>query len=479
MARLANQANLGYVPLPDDAARMIATYLSTGDQPVRIFDPCAGEGRAIGILAASLGLPTTQVYANELNDQRAEQCAEHAGHVTMCDTLKDLQATRGAFQFAYLNPPFDQDSVQEGGGRLEPKFFHRCIEDGHWVQPGGVVVIVTPQNVLRSDAAIKHLARCYDQLHLVALPAAMRQYREAVVFGIVRDQWRRGRDLRHEAAHLTLLLSEALAELTPQATPRYQLPAPLPVRKCVWRNGARGTPEQAQRDVVLHGGAWAGRAYHAQRQAMHRHALRPLFPLHPAQAALRIANGEINGREVELFGKTQLLKGSTREEAVTWQQQRPTGTARVTETHVIKRQVPQVMTVDADGALRMFLGDQGMAALMRHERTADALLEAVEEAAPPRYALDMADAVAHVLTAIVPVSGRALPGYAPGLLPMQQHCAAALYQALTTSDSSLENVIPDAAVLGAEMGAGKSAMSIAVAELFAQLSDRPRKRRRR
>lgn len=32
MARLANQANLGYVPLPEAAAAMIATYLTLPDQ---------------------------------------------------------------------------------------------------------------------------------------------------------------------------------------------------------------------------------------------------------------------------------------------------------------------------------------------------------------------------------------------------------------------------------------------------------------
>ncbi len=46
MARLGNQANLGYVPLPETAAAMIATYIQLPDQPpqqVRIFDPLRGR----------------------------------------------------------------------------------------------------------------------------------------------------------------------------------------------------------------------------------------------------------------------------------------------------------------------------------------------------------------------------------------------------------------------------------------------------
>ena len=90
MSRLTNQAHLGYVPLPDEAAAIIATYITANNHPVRIFDPCAGEGRAIGILADALGVEQDQVYANELNDHRVKACTAHAGHVVACDTLKDL-----------------------------------------------------------------------------------------------------------------------------------------------------------------------------------------------------------------------------------------------------------------------------------------------------------------------------------------------------------------------------------------------------
>ena len=59
MARLANQANLGYVPLPEAAATLIATYIQLPDQlpeQIRICDPCTGEGRALELICDTLGI---------------------------------------------------------------------------------------------------------------------------------------------------------------------------------------------------------------------------------------------------------------------------------------------------------------------------------------------------------------------------------------------------------------------------------------
>ena len=476
MARLANTANLGYVPLPDAAAAVIHQFIARPTHPVRIFDPCAGEGRAIGTIAQGLAVPPSAVYANELHDERARACEAYAAHVACCDTLKSLQATRNFAQLAYLNPPFEQDGREEGGGRLEPKFFHRCIEDGHWLQAGGVVVMVTPQDVLRRRACLSHLARCYDQVTIYALPDAIRHFREAVVFGVLREQFRTGSEQHTEAARLLTILDEALPVLTPPAAPHYTLPLPLPLRKRItWRDGSHGTPALAQEEVVATCGAWRSKDYQAARAGMRREQLAPLFPLHKTQAALRIAAGAINGTSVEIGGVPQIVKGSTIEEQVTWTEERDTDSSHIQETHKVVRRVPHVVTVDGQGTIRQFIGDQGMAALMANDGTATALLKAVEDAAPPRYRLDMEPAVAAVLTTIISASGRALPGYPPGLLPMQQHVAAGVFRALTTPDPGWNGQTPRAVTVAAEMGVGKTSIAIAIAELFRR---QPRRTRR-
>lgn len=212
-------------------------------------------------------------------------------------------------------------------------------------------------------------------------------------------------------------------------------------------------------DVVQgDGGAFTAKRYRARRDSMTRPCVRPLAPLHPAQAAIRIANGEINGRRVVIAGREHLIKGSTYEETATWQEQKNTDNARITETHAVTRKVPMVVTVgvedDDAGTVRLYKGDRGLATLMGNEGTAENLLTAVTESAPPKYRLDMDADTARWLAELQRADGRALPGQAPGLLPMQRHIVAAIIRSLTTYDEAWGGV-PRTAFLAADMGTGK------------------------
>lgn len=463
--RLSAQANLGYVPLVDEAARaqygmtcaeMIATYIEA-PRGARLVDPCAGEGRAIADMAVRLGVHRKAVYLNELHDGRAAACKAVSDNVLSCDTLKSLQASTGMFTLAYLNPPFGNDGAEEGGGRLEPKFFRRVVEEGRWVAVGGAVVIVTPQDILQRQESLNFLARCLDVLHLAVLPEPIRAYREVIVFTVVRDKFRILGEQKAEAARLADWLAGDLPELAPQERPLITLPEPPALsKKMRWRDASLGTPEMAQQDVVKGGGAWASRSYTRASANLKRTTLQPLFPLHKAQAALRIAAGAINGMTVEIAGVPQQVKGSTLEEQVMWVEEKDSDKAHVVSQHTITRRVPHVVTIDGQGAIRRYVGDKGMARLMEHEGTAEALLDAVEETAPPRYQLDMPELWDAILSGIVPVSGRALRGYKPGPLPMQKHTAAAAVTAITTPDQGWGGATPRGVIIAAEMGCGKA-----------------------
>ncbi len=100
MARLAAQAELGFVPTPTAVEDVLLSYVAAPDDFAgRIVDPCAGKGVMIAAWARRFGLSTTQVYLNELHDGRAEECAASSAHVLACDALKSLQATSGFAQF--------------------------------------------------------------------------------------------------------------------------------------------------------------------------------------------------------------------------------------------------------------------------------------------------------------------------------------------------------------------------------------------
>lgn len=471
MARLANQANLGYVPLPEAAAAMIATYIKLPDQApqqVRVFDPCVGEGRALEIICDGLCIPKAQRYGCELHDARAVAARERIGHVVACDALKALQGSPEGFLIGYANPPFDNDGAEEGGGRLEVKFLQRIVEAGGWVQRGGLMIIVTPQDILARPAFVSHLAKVYDDLRAYALPEDIRHFREAVVFGIVRPRWRLGDERRAQERRVQALLDGDLPILSYQLNPIYELPAPIERKKPVtWKDATLGTTAMAQREVTTHGGAWAGKSYQAATAGMRRARLNPRFPLHPGQRVFRIAAGEINGRTISIGGVPHVIKGSTIDEVIEWTEERNTDTSHISETRKVVRKVPVIVAIaqDGSGTIRQFAGSEGIAKLLADPDVSRALSDAVTEAAPPTYQLDMEAWLARMLAGITPK--KALPGYKPGVLPMQQHVIAAAVHALTSDDPAWGRT-PSSVVVAAEMGCGKTVMGMLIAHAMAQ-----------
>lgn len=476
MARLSSTANFGFVAIPDAVPHILAQFFHRPDHPIRIMDICAGEGVAIGIMAEHWGVPPEDMYLNELHTQRAKRCAVLSPNTLSCDALKGMRGTRHMCQLAYTNPPFDNDAVVEGGGRLEVKFCKRILEDFHLIQPGGWHIIVAPLDIFLRREFINHLARCYDiefveagpaaradqpapeqELHraIWVLPAEIRRYREAIVIGQVREHHRVGSDHLKEAHRIQRILERDLPVLSAPQRPWYSFPAPAPLPKLIWRDATPGTPEDAAKDVAASGGAWTSAAYRADRAGMHREQLRPLFPLSPPQAMLRIAAGAINGTEIPIGGVPQTIKGSTIEEAVTWDDEKQNERSHVTTHHRVVRRVPHVVTVDRQGRIRRFIGDHGMRALTGMTGVTDALLDAVTAAAPPIISLQMDPEISTIFNGIKPASGRALPGQPVGLLLMQKLVAAGVVTVHRTRRGLF---------LVAEMGCGKTPIGAAVAQ---------------
>ena len=488
MTRLAMEANFQYVPVAPEVVPLIAslvapvlspstllsmpvstsmsaaTHASTS-APVsasaslaRFLDSCAGEGEAAAQLAAAWGIGRDQLYLNELADGRRARCTRFTEHVLGADAIRALQISRNAFQIVWTNPPFGQQPKAQGGGRLEPIFFKRIVEEGSWLQPGGIHLMLAPQDVwLTNLSMLNHLARCYDRVTLLALPAAYRRYREALVVGVVRTGWRSGAELKEHARQIAEQLAGELPELTHQATPRYVIPSPIKQRQLIWRDANAATPEQAQADVLATGGAWSSRSYQSRIASARqdRRRIRPIFPLGKVAAALRVAEGDINNMVVPIADRQVRIKGSTRKTTRTWQEERVSSDgAMIIDTHKMELREPVVVTLDTErAAITRYVGDAGVAALMDIPGAAQSLLDAVAQSAPPIYDMHLPPDVAAILEQIVSVSGRALPGYAPGFIAMQRHIIAASYIAFRDPDPHTgkhRTVLG----LGADMGCG-------------------------
>lgn len=472
MARLENQANFGYVPLNSDVARIIPTYLGlTPDlserelQQVRIFDPCIGEGGALAAIAETLGIPRAQRYGCDIHAGRVEQAQAVADHVLHADALKSLVASERAFAVAYGNPPFDNDGREEGGGRLEVKFFERCIREGRWVQVGGVVVWVTPQDIFARPAFCQAIAACLDDVSAYALPDDVRHFREAVVFGVVRRRERRGDERDAEQARLAALFAGSLPLLTAQAEPRYVLPAPEG-RKVVWKLAASGSGREALADIATTGGAWGSEAYLRLTQDA-APVMRPLMPMKRAYIGFAIGRGRIDGITIPIHGVPHMVKGGTMEQVITQTEERAGEGSVSTIERTIRQEVACITGVSlTDGAVRQFVGAEGLTALMADTDAARAITDAAVAAMPPFYQFDMEPWLANYLASITPPV--ALPGYAPGIIPMQQHLIAAGIRGLNAHDLAWRRV-RKSHVYSATMGTGKTALTTLTADAQVQL----------
>jgi hypothetical protein len=479
MSRLAAQADLNYVPIPLPVMAQIASYIAPSPARAHLLDVCAGEGTAAAQLARTLGLPRTALFLNELHPLRAQQCRSvaPATQVLAGDALSDLQISRSFCQLLYLNPPFAWQGREQGGERLELRFFQRAVEQGRWLQPGGLAVYVCPERVVRRPTVVRHLARCFDEVRVLRFPQAQRHFGEVVVFGVRRALDRVGSALVAEASKLHALLdSDELPELTAQATPSYHLPEPvLLMEPVIFRLASTPDPLTATCDVAATGGAWASPAarrasQHLRRNPSQRH---PLFPLNPTQAALQIATGAINNQSITVGEETYLIKGSAIESI--HEVERTLDDDRV-ERRRTRSRTPRVTLLDtATGAIAIYIGAEGMQALLDIPGMTDALLHALERTNPARYRLTLPKALRPVFARFIPESGRALPGQVPGLTPMQQHLVAALWTAMQP-DSETRTPGLRRLLFGASMGTGKSLMGLALAEALRVTSPTPRGR---
>lgn len=128
--------------MPPHLVPLVANYLQV-EEPDRtmIVDPCAGEGEALKLLGNTLGV--THLFANELDEMRAELCRSAGLTVACGDGVHELKANENHFSMLWLNPPYDFEG--EGEGRTEWKFLRTL----RFLQKDGILVFVVPLSVLR------------------------------------------------------------------------------------------------------------------------------------------------------------------------------------------------------------------------------------------------------------------------------------------------------------------------------------------
>jgi hypothetical protein len=201
--RLEAQMKKGFYPLPELVAGMIGDKL-VGGAGSTIFDPCAGEGSAVKVIAERAGVPAQNIFASELDIDRSDSLRRALPDSAVYGPLDFLAAFHyGTVSCAYVNPPYDNELG--GGGRIEWKFIERAV---NCVAPHGLIVAVVPERVASNTQFGSIATSMLYDLQAFTLPEECREYGEVVVFGRVlekrmRPSWWSLRDITRDYADIS------------------------------------------------------------------------------------------------------------------------------------------------------------------------------------------------------------------------------------------------------------------------------------
>ena len=453
--RLANLEKASYFPLPPSATDLILKHI-IAPHGGRILDPCAGEGTALVTFAEKLGLDP---FGIELHEGRAETAREVVNRLVASQATADEQTTRvlhdsylnlitsrGGYNLHFINPPYQHDDKD---GRLE---YQWLVRTRPWLQPGGLLVWVVPQHMLRFRKATRYILSWYDQVQIYRFPdETYDQFKQIVLFGIHRPKAVTPDGEVVEKLAQLAMDKEALPPLTAVSEPTYMLP-PLTVKQGAFKFRSQFVDPADALAEARQLGASTKTAWQEHLDPDSAHVpLRPLTPLKIGHMNSVIAAGHLNNQVLAEGDERLLIKGRnykvTRVEE--YEEPLPDGRTRVThlETESV---VTDITTIDTTGQVTSYKGVD-----LEHflQKWITHLTGIVAQDYPPVYQFDM-NGYGRLLGSLS--KKRKIPGMngKSGLLPAQKHAAAAILTRLETYGEAI--------AIG-EMGTGKTTISAAIA----------------
>ncbi|MGH2503605.1 MAG: DUF6094 domain-containing protein [Ktedonobacterales bacterium] len=408
MSRLEAVAAGLYYPTPEPVVSAIGHLLSiadpstvhaqtvAGQAPVaRLLDPCAGKGRALALLAASLQrqlaerippgqrTPMLECYGIEPNLERAQEAQTRLPNL-LASSFFTTTLSEGGFQLAFVNPPYDDVSAadhalattQGAGGahhreRLEMRFLRRVTSK---LAPDGVLIWIVPQRVLAEGAT--YLAAQYHEVACWRFPDTPWRATDApsdrpatpmyAAFGqVVLLAVRRRMPVPVDAQVVARIEGWAAqgADLAPvpDAPPAIPLPigryaVPVTTTPLRYFLAATFDPDALATQLNRVGqGLWGERGYVERHwPALEAGDLgigRPLAPLRRGHLALLAAAGIANGQElVGAHGQRLVVKGSCRKVSVReeTEERDPASGERVRVTTETERFEVSLWAIDLD-----------------------------------------------------------------------------------------------------------------------------------
>jgi hypothetical protein len=451
MSRLKNQEKAGFFPIPKEVTSLILNSIHAPDGG-RILDPCAGTSEALHQLAINLHM---EPYGVELQEDRAiysqaflagEMGEEYRNNVIE-DDFRNLKTNPNAFNLLYLNPPYMFAADGSLDGRAE---YQWLVGTRPYLQPGGLLVYVVPQHLLRHRQTARYLASWFDDIRAVRFPnESYPQFKQIVLFGTRREK---SNIADPEIVARLKRLAEAGEGMMPidegQPAP-YRLPKLIVTNDQFYFRGFFVKPETAISEASTRGVSQTLLFRQHLEPGTGLHKLEPLTPMRLGHLTGIIAAGHINNQVLENDGQRLLIKGSNfkRKVRTTEREEREEG-AYVIYTKDTEQVVTNITILDEQGAASQVEGPDLTAFL---EDWIQPLTEVVATSYPPKYTFDL-NGFGPVLNQLnlkrkIPLLNK------PGLLPAQKHAAAAAATRLMTHD--------DVIIVG-KMGTGKTLMGPAV-----------------
>jgi tRNA1(Val) A37 N6-methylase TrmN6 len=327
----------GYFPTDTETLACIAAALDAPPGPVRVIDPCCGEGAALLSIAdhlLSCGA-AVNTFGVELDEERAWHAKTVLATVAHAD-VHEVRITDRSFGLLFLNPPYGDlvADAADTGDRRQGRLRHEkifCKRTFNLLQPGGILVLIVPFYVL-DDELSSFIARHFEDVTVHMAPE--QQFKQCVVLG--RKRRPAAPDARIVKRLLAFAAGDDQLELPRRwPTAPYEVPAARPADDFTFtivRLDARQLYAELQAGLARHS-LWP--RFDLQMKPRLGDMRPPLRAMTDWHLALALAAGQLSGVVTSSAGRRLLVKGRTHKVKDTQVLTETGDDGSVTETRVL------------------------------------------------------------------------------------------------------------------------------------------------
>jgi hypothetical protein len=337
-----NYAKNGYYPTDGETTqRVLNSLVACEAGPLRILDPCCGEGVALAETKHVLGSDRCIAYGIEYDEERAWNGKELLDHCIHGDIHDCVMGAR-SFGFLWLNPPYggtiaNRRGFQEKADRLEKLFYRKSHG---LLQYGGVMALIIPQYSLDKELSTM-IARHFHTVRAFAAPE--QRFKQLVVMGVKQKADQLDAELRNSLQAVGK--GEQILDEFPEVWPyeAYEVPSSTSEPKFY---AVRIDRRQLTEVIGKSRSLWdqMGLVFRYE-QAIHRRPVRKLSEWH---LALALAAGQVSGCVKSHDGRLFVIKGDTFKDKNTTEEQEFNAKGELTSTRRIQtdRFVPTIRALD-------------------------------------------------------------------------------------------------------------------------------------